>query len=502
MATVLTTSYQQIGEAVKFSGDASYYYYMFAKYTKTSATTAKISICFRAYGTGSETCACSGATMHYTLNGTTKTKASGSFSVPRWNYGGDAGTCEFDVTYANDGTWANKSIDGWVTGGNGTYSGGGTIGTCASAAHITGTVSLPAIDPVPTCAISGVSIQSGAYNGNAVSMISTLRVSMNFTYAQSAVLTVTGAGITRTYTIAVTKASSESKTQDIPLTEFASSSDFNLSFSLQATNDTGNATASSSKAVKGYFLPRYATQTYTRRCDSQGNADSQGDYGRLYLKWDVATVDSSNPNTLQTCVVKLNGTVITATSGSIALGYLDFIFPLAVNVQGNLEVVLTDLISSNTITSLVVPKSTMPLSMYQSGDSVGVSIGRMCTESGLWIYEPMHYKDPSSTSIYDIIVEDGYLKASGSSTPLPFLEVREVTATINKAVNSSVAISAPSVTDYDFVGWIGVATYGWIASVYIGNNNASTNVYVAANAGTTTGTGTVRAYALYQRSNS
>ena len=367
------------------------------------------------------------------------------------------------------------------------------------------TFDLPDIDPTPTVGISGISIINGGYpdnSGNAVSMISTLRVSMNFTYAQSAVLTVTGAGITRTYTIAVTKASSESKTQDIPLTEFASASNFNLSFSLQATNDTGNATATSSKAVKGYFLPRYATQTYTRRCDSQGNADSQGDYGRLYLKWDVATVDSSNPNTLQTCVVKLNGTVITATSGSIALGYLDFIFPLAVNVQGNLEVVLTDRISSNTITSLVVPKSTMPLSMYQSGDSVGVSIGRMCTEAGLWIYEQMHYKDPSSTSIYDIVVEDGYLKASGSATPLPFLEVREVTATISKAVNSSVAISAPSVTDYDFVGWIGVATYGWIASVYIGNNNASTNVYVAANAGTTTGTGTVRAYALYQRSNS
>ena len=42
MAVVLTTSYQQIGGTVKFYDESSYYYYMYAKYSKVGATRAQI----------------------------------------------------------------------------------------------------------------------------------------------------------------------------------------------------------------------------------------------------------------------------------------------------------------------------------------------------------------------------------------------------------------------------------------------------------------------------
>ncbi len=507
MAVTLTTSEQQIGGTLKFAGDNSYYYYFYSWYERLTSTTARIYFAFKTYGTGSETCSCSGATFHATLDGEEKTASSGSFTVYRRSFSAKYAEISFDVTYdTSTGTWANKSVRCWVTGGSGTYSGGGSLGSngCASVGNTSDTVSLPAIDPAPSATISSITVlNSTSYQGQNVASYTQFRVAMSFGYAQQATLTLSGAGITTNYTVPVTKASSESFNYDFTVP--ASSSNYTLSFTLTAQNDTNSATATTTRSIKGYFLPTYDTSpsnsTYTIRCDSNGEPDSQGEYGRLYLTWSVATVYSTTPNTLQSCTVKLNGTTIAATSGSIANGYLDFIFPLAVNVQGNLEVTFTDRITSNVITSLVVPKSTMPLSMYQSGDSVGVSIGRMCTESGLWVYEQMHYKDPNSTSVYSIVIESGYLKASGSASPLALLTTREVTATISKAVNSTVSITAPTVADYTFVGWLNIQTYGWIASVYVGSNTATATVYVSGNSGTTTGTGTVRAYALYQRTN-
>ena len=267
---------------------------------------------------------------------------------------------------------------------------------------------LPDIDPVPTISITGLQIQSDGYpdnNGSAVSSISTLRMTMDFSYAQTAVLTVNGAGVTRDYSIAVTKASSETKTQDIPLTDFASSTDFTLTFTLTASNNTGSVSATATESVKGYFLPTYGSGTDAIRCNSNGDADSHGTYGKLHLTWNVATVLSTNPNTLQTCTTKLNGSTISPVAGSIANGYLDYLFPLAINEQGNLEIILEDKIHDNTITSFVVSKETMPLSIYQSGDSVGVSIGRMATSSGFWCYEDFYLKGESHNTIYKIYVD-------------------------------------------------------------------------------------------------
>lgn len=416
MAVTLTTSEQQIGGTLKFAGDNSYYYYFYSWYERLTSTTARIHFAFKTYGTGSETCSCSGATFHVTLDDETKTKSSDSFGVYRRAFSDRYADTTFDVTYdTTTGTWGNKSVRCWVTGGNGTYSGGGSLGSngCASVGNTSDTVSLPTIDPSPSASITSIAIQQDGYQNQIVASVTTLRVSMSFVYAQQATLTVSGAGITTNYPVSVTKASSESFTQDFVVS--ASSSDYTLSFTLTASNDTASVNDTDTASVKGYFLPTYASSTYTRRCDSSGNADTNGEYGRLYLTWSVATVYSTTPNTLQSCVVKLNGTTITATSGSIANGYLDFIFPLAVNVQGNLEVTFTDRILTNVITSLVVPKQTMPLSLYQSGDNVGVSIGRMCTDSGFWVYEDFYLKGYNHTTIYQIYIDSNGILHVGSN---------------------------------------------------------------------------------------
>ena len=75
-------------------------------------------------------------------------------------------------------------------------------------------------------------------------------------------------------------------------------------------------------------------------------------------------------------------------------------------------------------------------------------------------------------------------------------QVGSKTASINKATGSSVSITAPTISGYTFLHWIGSATSGWIGGTYIENmGSATTNIWVSASSAT--GTGSVVAWALY-----
>lgn len=301
-------------------------------------------------------------------------------------------TMSISVSGTSDPTWSGTSITYDITPVN-------------SISNVV--LNFPNIDPLPTVPSKSLVIQSGGFRGGtsiAVASITTLRYTATVTYAKKATLVVEGAGITNEYSLTVTDVASESVTKDFQVNP--STSNYTLKVTLKVSNDTGSADpAVSNFNVTGYHLPTYGSATYTARCLQDGTADSQGEYGRLYLTWDLATILASNPNKLQTCTVKLNGTQITATSGSIANGYLDFIFPLPVNIQGNLEVYFADEVYHSTITSLVVPKSIMPLSLYQSGDSVGVSVGRMATSDGFWCYEEFYLKQSNGTKVFNVAID-------------------------------------------------------------------------------------------------
>lgn len=76
------------------------------------------------------------------------------------------------------------------------------------------------------------------------------------------------------------------------------------------------------------------------------------------------------------------------------------------------------------------------------------------------------------------------------------LKVASVTKSIGKASGSHVAISAPTVSGYTFVCWLGSATSGWAGSTYIQNMSAtSTHIWNPTQG--QSGTGDVIAFALY-----
>lgn len=394
MAITLETTAKDIGTIrLRESASRDRYFIVKAYYAMNGATKANVYV--QLYFTSSGRISGSGRAY---VNG-----ASNSFSFSQYS----TYTCTpFEVQYDTDGHATNKSLSVSLGSMSASWSDGTTFdATPTNSVSIT--FDLPNIDPVPTIPSSSLTIQSGGFRGGttiAVASITTLRFTATVTYAKTATLTVTGAGITNTYPLTVSDIASEQVQQDFQVNP--STGDYQITATLNVSNDTGSATpAVQTFNIKGYHLPTYGQNTYTTRCLQDGTADSQGEYGRLYLTWDVATVDSSNPNTLQTCTVKLNGTQITATSGSIASSYLDFIFPLAVNVQGNLNIYLEDEVYHATIVSLVVPKSIMPLSLYQSGDSVGVSVGRMATSDGFWCYEEFYLKQSGGTKVFNVAID-------------------------------------------------------------------------------------------------
>lgn len=74
---------------------------------------------------------------------------------------------------------------------------------------------------------------------------------------------------------------------------------------------------------------------------------------------------------------------------------------------------------------------------------------------------------------------------------------RSTSVSVNKAHGSSVSITAPSVSGYTFLHWIGCSTGGWVGGTYIENMiSANTKIWVCAST-ESSGTGNVNAWALY-----
>lgn len=391
MATLLTTEYQTLGSFTLREG-SNYKIYVKAKYSSLIGDSADIHILL------------SMSAKNAFVRGRALVNRSSTYESYYLN--SDDELSSYSIRYGSSGISTDNVLLIELQNISGEWSDGTGFGyEIVSQNPLMLTFDLPPIDRSVSISIISSSY-SNTFHSYPVAGISSYNAGIYLRYARTAYAETTGAGVTELYTLSPTYVASETITQVFGIPP--SSDDYSLSIKYHAANNRESQSFTRNHSIKGYSLPTFASGTYTRRCDSSGNSDPNGEYGRLYLTWTVTEVDSDDPNTLQLCTVKLNNTVISKIAGSIQDGYLDYIFPLAQNVQGNLEIYLEDEISNNTITSLVVPKSTMPLSLYQNGNSVGVAIGRMATQSGLWCYEQFYLKSSTNNSskIFNIQVDD------------------------------------------------------------------------------------------------
>lgn len=283
------------------------------------------------------------------------------------------------------------------------------------------TVNLPDVDPAPTVTINSVSILSGGLSGNAVASVSKLRVNITYKNTRTMLIKWVGSGIDSGNKIINVSYSASDQTlnYDMDVNVPPSSSDYALRFTVTYGNNTlSNQTKTYDYTIRGYWLPTYDNGTYTQRCDVNGNADAQGEYGRLYLKWKFASINGANA--MSSISVKLNGTTLVngqncVITGSISAGYLNYIFPLALNTQGDLSIIMTDLITTVTIDNLAVPKSIMALSLYQNNTDVGVTIGRMATQAGFYEALDFYLKGKDHGTFYELSIDtNGVLYVNGN----------------------------------------------------------------------------------------
>ena len=79
-----------------------------------------------------------------------------------------------------------------------------------------------------------------------------------------------------------------------------------------------------------------------------------------------------------------------------------------------------------------------------------------------------------------------------------FLHIEHINYKVPKAENAAIAITAPNVSEYSFVCWIGVASQGFVKGCYIDTPNSPTATIWFANTTVDIGDDTsVNAYALY-----
>lgn len=273
---------------------------------------------------------------------------------------------------------------------------------------------------------SDITVQSGAWNGfpvagTAIMKVATIKVGNavsndpNNRYDISVSISGGGGGYNDK---TVTRVNNNTISITNIVTPTSEETAYTLSVTVSVSNRYGESTyQTKSVTIYPYHLPRLVLNmsgavSYVSRCQQNGSADGLGGYGHLHLVWDVSKINTTGSGTINTLksvkVVLNNTTTLTPSSGSISDGYIDYIFPLAIETQGNLTITLTDTRKANAITGLNVPKGSMPLSLFDDGSNIGVSFGCMATQKGAWVYMPFYLQSSTSgsTKMFRLCVDD------------------------------------------------------------------------------------------------
>lgn len=179
--------------------------------------------------------------------------------------------------------------------------------------------------------------------------------------------------------------------------------------------------------VYSYAYPTYnPTYTYINRCTASGRADGMGAYARIHIHYAISKVDGDN--VLNDIILRVNGSDCTQyriNSNWKTGEYADYIVPLAVGESGNIEITMTDSVcvalgTTSVITSLSVPKATLPLSLFDNGTDRGTAFGQMATRPGNWFYNNLVVVKNNEPYLLDIhkntLVSRPLCGDTGSST--------------------------------------------------------------------------------------
>lgn len=216
---------------------------------------------------------------------------------------------------------------------------------------------------------------------------------------------------------------------------------------LSATTTAVTATATDSRGRQGTDTTNITAQAYNSpsveidctRCLSDGTIDPLGTYVLVLAKWSWTSVTNGGGElNSANIVLKKNGTTVstysTATNTQNTLTQIAILSGFNNTDQYTITAEITDLLVSSTVSQLIT-KAQMPLSLYDDGNDIGVTVGRMATQGGLnnWLdlglvsgnnvklYDPADSSQIATNSTDSLLFEDtgnGIVRADGDAVAM------------------------------------------------------------------------------------
>lgn len=238
--------------------------------------------------------------------------------------------------------------------------------------------------------------------------------------------------VSRTYTLT----NGDTKT----VTTSAQTDTVTMSTPLNTTSTTLTATATDSRGTSGTATQVITAVAYTApsieirvtRSDSLGTADAVGTYCKVEAKWTWTSVLNPSEVNGATITISVNSTptatYTTGTNTQTAFTQIALLSGIAITDQYVIGAVITDNVGQTAPDSKTITKAQLPLSLYDDGVEIGVTIGRMATQGDLNVW-----LDTRLISGNNLILNDG----NGSDTDTMPTDNLFKLATIDTVVSPS-----------------------------------------------------------------
>lgn len=158
---------------------------------------------------------------------------------------------------------------------------------------------------------------------------------------------------------------------------------------VQVTDSRGTS-GSATQSITAFPYTAPSIELRVTRADSGGNPDAVGTYCKVEAKWTWQSI--MNPSELNgaTIAISVNGTptasYTTATNTQTAFTQIALLSGINITDQYVISAVITDTVGQTAPDSKTITKSQMPLSLYDDGSNIGVTLGRMATQGDLNIW--------------------------------------------------------------------------------------------------------------------
>lgn len=177
-------------------------------------------------------------------------------------------------------------------------------------------------------------------------------------------------------------------------TSSSASVSFSMTRTLSALTTAVNASTTDSRgrtgtATKNITAVAYSPPTVAvdcTRCQSDGTIDALGEYVLVRARWAWTSITNGGPE-LNSATIKtyvdgtLKDTYTTSTNNQQNLTQVVILPSMLATNQYTLTIVIEDELMTATV-SQIVTKAVLPLSLYDDGNDIGVTVGRMATREG------------------------------------------------------------------------------------------------------------------------